>query len=204
MMVEIYEYNNDPSLMWNDQQTYLCIYSDDNIQIADYDFDTGLKLILRGDKIHVYMNDFDMLPGKWTFFGVLSTMVNGQSVAREEIEISGDSVGTATERVYADNDPWRFDHRPGTYILASDREERIAICRMCPLFDRKGFCQSNNMLAIERTKMRIGFCPERKWGSEAEAAELYEKEFVGESTITYVMGDQEEFEAELEEFLKGL
>lgn len=203
-MIEIYEYENDPTLMWNDQQTYLCVYDDNNVQVADYDFDTGIKLMLSNNKIRVYMNESDLVPGKWTFFGVLSTMVDGQSVAREEIEISGESVGTAAVRVYPDNDPWRFDHRPGTYVTAFEREERIAICRTCKLFDRKGLCQSNNMLSIERTKMKIGFCPERKWGSEAEAAELYESEFVGEATITYIMGDQESFDAELEEFLKGI
>lgn len=204
MMIEIYEYDNDPSLAWNDQQTYLCVYDKKNIQIADYDFDTGIKLMLSENKIKVYIEDSNLVTGDWTFFGVLSTIKNGKIVDRQEIEISGSEQGTASSRIYDDNDPWRFDYRPGTYILASEREQRISICRTCPFFNRKGFCESNNTLAIERTKMKIGFCPEGKWGSEAEAAEAYQKEFVGENAVASIANDQKEFEAELEQFLKGL
>lgn len=202
-MIIIYEYKNDPNLMWNDQQTYLCVYDKNNIQVADYDFDTGLNLMLSGDTISVFMEESDLVSGKWTFFGVLSTAENGTIVSREEIEISGKG-GKAKLRTYNDQNPWRFDHRPGTYVSVEEREERISICRSCPMFDRKGFCKINDMLAIERTKMKIGFCPEGKWGSEEEAIELYKTEFVGENTIKYVTDGQAEFEAELDEFLKGL
>jgi hypothetical protein len=203
MIINIYEYENKENLSWNDQQTYLCVYDKNNVQIADYDFDTGLKLMLKDNKIYVYVNDFDLIAGTWTFFGILSTIKNNATVLQEQIEVSGESVGTAEVREYSDEHPWRFNHRPGEYVSVSQRQERISICRECPMFDKRGVCQVNNMLAIERTKMQIGFCPEGKWGSQEESAELYRREFVGESTVEYVLEEQADFDSELEEFLKG-
>lgn len=189
--------------MWNDQQTYLCVYDKNNIQVADYDFDTGLGLMLDGDIIKVFMEESSLVAGNWTFFGVLSAAENGIIVSREMIEING-SGGNAKSQTYSDQDPWRFDHRPGTYVSVKEREKRISICRSCPMFDRKGYCKVNDMLAIERTKMKIGFCPEGKWGSQEDAENFYKTEIVGENNITYVLEEQSDFDAQFDEFLKGL
>lgn len=196
MLIDIYRYKSDDNLMWNDQETYLCVYDKNNIQIADYDFDTGLRLMIKNGSIHIYINDEQLVSGRWEFFG---------NLGNKPVRSSGNKNGDVTIRQYPDLDPWRFDHRPGTYITVPEREKRIDICRTCPMFTKEGMCKVNGMLAIERTKMRIGFCPEGKWGDADDAQSAYEEEFVnGPIKQDFDPEEQEDFNAEFDDFLKGL
>lgn len=196
--------------VWHDGKTFLCVFDKNNKQIADYDFSSGLKLIQDGNNMTVFIYDKDLVPGRWEFFGTKIVQKNDKLI-EEKIKIKGNKNGKPFIRKYDTENPW--NNRGGLfneYVSSSEREKRIKICRSCPLFvNLDGTCSINGDLVIETTKQKYRYCPEEKWGNKKESNEKAASQVPqGDIRMSHLIvpnpNEQEDFENELEEYLKGL
>ena len=198
------------NVVWNNDKTFLCVFDKNGNQIADYDFFSGLRLLLDENTIKVFIFDKDLVPGKWKFFGVITTQKNNK-IIEKRIFFEGIKTGKIFKRKYENKNPWNYHGGTITeYVSAKEREDRMDICRRCPLFNKiDGTCSVNGNLVIATTKRKYDYCPEEKWGNKSEAIRHYSQD-LSEEMIQNIktknitsLNDQEKFEAEFEEYLKG-
>ena len=204
-IVEIYK--DDKKFMWTNNETFLCVFDENDNFITDYDLCSGLKLMEKDDKIIFYVNEDDMVQGKWKLFANRIS----EDFSSEKIIISGESFVGLKTRNFNDNLPWVENCGPGKFVTRSEREKRLNICKTCPLFDVKNMtCNVNLQLVLDTTRDADKYCPEDKWGEKDRIlAEVNEREGLTEERAVAAASlidrqNQLDFENELEEFLKGL
>jgi hypothetical protein len=193
-IVELYSDKIDT--FWVNNETFLYVLDDKNNLIADYDFRTGLKLLKRDKEIVIYINDEDLIPGKWFLF---ATKVHNKK-NKKIIKTKGKKIGVIKTRVFEEERPWDLGYSNQLHVSRKEREERLSICKSCPFFNIKDVtCQIDGSIVLETTKYADKYCPEEKWGDKESAM----KKFAGDAIIVNEE-EQQDFESELEEYLKGL
>jgi len=202
-IVEICE--EDLSTIWNDSKTFLLVFDEKNKQIADYDFSNGLNLLQKENSLVVFFNEEDIVPGKWKFVGT-KIIEKNKKIFEETVEVFGEKSGKYT--VKKNKNPWKENRTWGEYISFEEREKRIKICRNCEFFNQlDGVCSINNVFVLEFTKHKYYYCPENKWGDKEESEKYATQKFYNDSSllknVTINEQDQQNFESELEEYLKG-
>lgn len=205
-IVELYK--DKSSSIWHDGKTYLAVFDDNDKMIADYDLSSGIKILQDNDTITFFITEEELVPGAWKFFGTKVFQKNEKNI-EEKVESSGKLEGNVRERVYAEEDPWNTRRVEGEYVFSKEREERMDICRSCPFFiSEDGTCSINGNFVIESTRHVYSFCPEEKWGDKQLVTEKMSSNPEGDIILpeasVVLEEEQSEFEAELEEYLKGL
>jgi hypothetical protein len=205
-IVEICKQPKD--VVWNDDKTFLCIFDNNGNQIEDYDFYSGLRLMLDGNYIKIFIHDEDLVSGKWKFFGTKSFQKDGKTV-EEKVFFSGEKIEKNIKRKYENKNPWGITRGvKDQYVSAQEREKRMGVCRKCPMFvNFDGTCSVDGSLSILETKKRYSYCPEEKWGNKKKSIEKMKSEYPSD-IINYNVNvdptDQKNFEDELEEYLRRI
>ena len=204
-IVEIYK--DEPDTVWVNDETFLCVFNNENVLIADYDFCSGLKIMQNNKNMTIFINDIDLPSGKWILF---ATKINTQDNLRETIKVEGFKEGEVAAKEFNEEGPWLNNCSPDEQVSKEEREERISICTECPFFNSADMiCTINNRIVLESTKYKGLLCPKGKWGDQ-ETMDRMLKEGLANGDIIMPVGetiskqDQSDFEADLEEFLKGL
>lgn len=205
-IVELYK--DKISSIWHDGKTYLAVFDDNDKMIADYDLSSGIKILQDDDTITFFITEEELVPGTWKFFGTKVIQQNEKNI-EEKVQSSGKLEGDSRERVYLEEDPWNTRRVEGEYVSSKEREERMDICRSCPFFiSEDGTCSINGNFVIESTRHVYSFCPEEKWGDKELVIERMsvapEGDIILPEAVVIAEEEQSEFEAELEEYLKGL
>jgi hypothetical protein len=200
-MIEIYK--ERMPIIWNDSKTFLVVFDENGNQVADYDFSNGLQILQDDQNIVIFVNSEDILPGKWKFFGTKSVQKNGK-IFEESVFSFGEKEGDKKNNI--EEDVWQKKRVWGNYVSFAEREKRINICRKCDFFNQEnGICLANDVLVLEFSKHKYYYCPEGKWGSK-EDFDKYYSEISPDDIImpagTVTAEDQEDFEKELERYLK--
>lgn len=208
-IVELYK--DKANTLWQDHETFLCVFDDNGVLVAGYDFCTGLKLMQDDKNMTIFINDDDLVPGKWILF---ATKVNDDYIKHyitKTIVVDGFKAGTTKGVEFTEEYPWTKNWGHGKYVSRTEREERLAICSKCPLFDSQNIkCSVNEKIVLESTKYENEYCPEGKWGDKEKIeAEILENAISrGDIIIPQAQQidpeEQADFEAEFEEYLKGL
>ena len=204
-IVEIYK--DEPNTVWVNDETFLCVFNNENVLIADYDFCSGLKIMQNNKNMTIFINDIDLPSGKWILF---ATKINTQDNLRETIKVEGFKEGEVAAKEFNEEGPWLNNCSPDEQVSKEEREERISICTECPFFNSADMiCTINNRIVLESTKYKGLLCPKGKWGDQ-ETMDRMLKEGLANGDIIMPVGetiskqDQSDFEADLEDFLKGL
>lgn len=194
-MLEIYSDSFDT--VWRDTDTFLVVYDSSNNIIADYDFQTGLKLLQKDDQLAIYIEDENLVPGRWKFLGTKVKIVDGQQIDTK-VSSEGFKEGQTRTIEFEDDMPWKTIETTNIkWTSRTEREHRLAICKTCPFFDPINIlCTINGQMILDFTKRDHSICPEEKWGDKAKVNQ--------EAGLTFDFDDQQDFERELEEFLKGI
>jgi hypothetical protein len=188
-------YSDDVDTVWNDQKTSLCVLDDNNNLIADYDFRTGLRLLKSDTKFTIYINNDDLIPGKWVLF--VTKIYDGEE--NKTIKVEGNKEGVFKERIFEEERPWDFGYSNQLHVSRQERENRLSVCKSCPFFNIENMtCEIDGENVLDKTKYLDKYCPEEKWGDK----EAVMKKISRSATIIY-QKDQQDFELELEEYLKG-
>lgn len=201
-IIEIYKEKNP--VIWNDSKTFLAVFDDKGNQIEDYDFSTGLQILQDGQNIVVFVNDEDIVPGEWKFFGTKSIQKDGK-IFEESVYSFGKKEGDKKNKL--DDDPWNKKRTWGNYVSLAEREKRIGICKKCDFFSQQdGTCSVNDVLVIEFTKHQYYYCPEGKWGSKEDFdrhySELSADNILMPGGFSIEEKDQEDFEKEFDEYIR--
>lgn len=195
-IIEIYK--DSIECLWHNDETFLCVFDENNNLIADYDLCNGLRLLQKDREIIIYVNDFDFVSGKWILFATKSTKINGEYV-KEKIKVSGKNLNGSNNKEIKEKGAIGKCF-PGEYVSVEEREERLLVCKECPLFDKENMtCSVNDKIVLESTKYKYEYCPEERWGNKEASLE---KDGIIMPQINEQ--EQEDFEKELEEYLKGL
>lgn len=194
-------YSDEINTQWKDDETFLCMFDQNNNLVVYYDLCSGLRLVQDEEKMTVYINNSDLSPGKWIFFGT-KTKVIGNNLIKEKIKIEGFSE-------YGTNHKFkkiRSQNKCTSQETVSEKEqkERISICNSCPFFDKNNMvCKENDRIVLDLTRYKYEYCPKEKWGNKEEVMKkLSENAIINIPQIN--QKEQQEFEKELEEYLKGL
>ena len=204
-IVEIYK--DEPNTVWVNDETFLCVFNNENVLIADYDFCSGLKIMQNNKNMTIFINDSDLPSGKWI---LLATKINIEENLKEKIKVEGFKEGEVTAKVFSDEGPWLDNCGPDERVSREEREERISICTECPFFNSIDMiCTVNNRLVLESTQYKGLLCPKGKWGDQETIDRMLKEglesgEIVMPNAIVIDEQDQSNFEADLEDFLKGL
>jgi hypothetical protein len=197
-ITEIYKTQKDT--IWNDSKTFLMVFDKRGRQIADYDFYTGLQMIQKDDEIIIFIDNKDLVSGRWKFFGTKIKIVESKIIS-ENIFSEGVREGNNTSHTFFKENPWGTQNTNIEYVSFNERKKRIKICRSCPFFVHStGECSVDGKNVIESTKIEKSYCPEEKWGSKEKSIILIEDE--KQADIMFQQ-NQKEFEDELEEYLKN-
>jgi hypothetical protein len=190
--------------VWRDDETFLCVFDNEGRLIADYDFSTGLKIVQNDKEITVYISDDDLVAGRWVFFATKVFQGNDQI---QKIKIEGRKEGNPTKKKLSEDLPWKESPMMGKHVSRKEREERLDICKSCPLFNLENMtCTVNQQIVLNTTKFEDSYCPEKRWGDwDRVFMETYEKQgaTIDREAIKFGSQQQQDFENELEEFLKG-
>jgi len=189
-----------------DDETSLCVFDEYNNLKADYDLTTGLRLLLDGESLTVYIHNKDLVPGAWVLFVGLMTA----EFTKESDTVQGFTEGTPVPRDYNSESPW--DSRQNfTGVTLAERERRLSICALCPLLDTASMtCTVSNKLVTNVTTIDNQYCPEDKWGNKQQVMDeafqlaLDKGEIALPTPISVEKEDQAQFEAELNSYLEGL
>jgi hypothetical protein len=196
-------YKDSPDTIWQNDETFLCVFDDENNLIAEYDFCTGLKLMQSETDMTLYINDDDLVSGKWIFIATKAVPIEGGGYSGEKIRVEGIKGGDTGYVEFNSEFPWNVGNSgPGKYVSRQEREDRVAVCKLCPLFDSKNItCTSDGKNVLKTTKHENEYCPEEKWGNKEKV--LAERGLIVQSQEVDQQ-DQESFEADLEKYLEGL
>lgn len=196
-------YVDKANTVWQNDETFLCVFDIDNNLIAEYDFCTGLRLMQNDQNMTIYINDDDLVAGKWAFIATKSIPVEGGGYLGEKIRVEGFKEGEEGYREFNSQFPWNnANSGPGKYVSRQEREQRVSVCKLCPLFDSKNItCTVDDKNILKITKYENEFCPEEKWGDKQKF--LAERGLTPESQASS-QEEQADFEADLDKFLEGL
>lgn len=196
-------YKDKSETIWQNDETFLCVFDVDNNLIAEYDFCTGLRLMQNDKEMTVYINDDDLVPGKWVFLATKAIPIDGGGYSGEKIRTEGIKEGNEGYREFNSEFPWNTENSgSGKYVSREEREQRVSVCKLCPLFDSKNVtCTADGKNVLKITKYENEYCPEEKWGNKEKF--LVERGLiVGPQEVSEE--DQADFETELDKFLEGL
>ena len=193
-------YSDNPKTIWHNNETFLCVFDDKNNLVADYDFKTGLRLMIDDKKITIYINNDDLVAGKWIFF--VTKIYEENKI--QKIKVEGKKEGETKKRIFKEDRPWDFNYSNQHHVSVKERERRLSICKSCPFFNIENMtCNVDETIALENTKYLDKYCPEDKWGNKEEVLQrLTENDAIARIKINEE--DQGQFESELEEYLRGL
>lgn len=194
--MNILELHSDkPNTVWVDSETFLCVFDENNNLVIDYDFFTGLRLLQKDNEITIYMHDEDLVSGNWTLF---ATKIDEQQ-KKTTAKIKGEKKEHSDKKIILDGRPWDYPYSTQEYVSRKEREERLSICKSCPFFDIENMtCKVDGGIVLDKTKYLYTYCPEEKWGDKAAVIEKFTRNgrIIDEQ-------EQQKFEKELEEYLKG-
>lgn len=188
----------------NGSGTFLTVVNDAGDLIADYSLCTGLRLMQEENNWVVYINDHDLVPGKWTLFvDPLEEGVPSQKVV-------GVKHGDPASRLLPEF-PWS---NCGTVprVSSAERASRLAVCQSCPLFDAETMkCGESGKYLLDATTRDDEFCPQELWGDKEAVLQARVDKAIADgnvpepdtSTGSISAEDQQAFEAELAAFLEG-
>lgn len=91
--------------IWYDAKTFLFVFDENEKQIADYDFSSGLKLLTDGENITIFIYDKDLVPGKWIFVGTQLIQKNDNKIEKK-IKIEGYKEGKYLTTEYNPKNIW--------------------------------------------------------------------------------------------------
>jgi hypothetical protein len=182
---------------WVMSETILYVFNEKNEYAADYDLYTGLFFELdENNNWFISIEEEDLVPGFWKFSGMYVEENGPISEKRKFVKYEGFKEGETRKRIYKEEFPWDFSSSKLSAVSAKEREERMEICRSCPFFNNeKVSCNKNNDLLHYKTKVAEAFCPEGFWGTFNDKIIFFQS--------YEVFDDQEDFEKELDEYLKG-
>lgn len=193
---------------WVRDRTVIRCFDDDGHEVAALDGSTGLAWTLNGDEWAV--DESVLPPGRWVFDGVyLLGYGAGErhtAVVHDEGVSDSDGTGYAAvlERLEAMTEsPWEYVAAPRIFATWAQRQERITICRACPLYDHEsGACTVDESFMVNKTIDASQECPEGKWGvtddfDPAEAERRSQRSVVMVPAVG-PLEDQQQFEAEWE------
>jgi hypothetical protein len=203
-------YKDKPNTLWQNNETFLCVFNENNILVGSYDFNTGLKLMQDDKEMTIFIHDDDLISGKWVLF---ATKVNNDYIkkyTKKMIKVDGFKAGKETEIKFQEQYPWNKNWGHGKYVSREEREKRLSVCSKCPFFNLDNIsCSINKKIVLESTKYHNEYCPEKKWGDkDAVMKEIFDEATLrGDIIISQNhkidIKEQEDFEAELEKYLKG-
>jgi len=192
-IVEIYK--DGTQFMWPNNKTFLCVFDENDNLVTDYDLCSGLKLMQKDNEIIMYVNEDEMVSGKWTLF---ATRTN-KDLSTKEIVIHGYSEVGSKKRIFDKEFPWS-NCGPGDFVSREEREKRLNLCKECPLFDYQNMtCTVDKELVLDITREKDQYCPKEKWGEKQRV--------LSEVTIREGLIDaknQKDFEEDLEKYLEEL
>jgi hypothetical protein len=204
MIIEIYK--DAAGTMWQNDETFLVVLDSQNKLLRDYDFCTGLRLMQDDNEMTAYINDEDLLSGNWIFLG---TKLD-ENFIKYRVKSEGVKEGGFIYKKFTDPNPWE-NCGPGIKVSREKREERLSICKLCPQFNQEDMtCSLDGRIVLEATKYENLYCPEGKWGDKEilEQQNIAERAARGDIILPeqdkIQPTEQEIFEQELEDFLKGL
>lgn len=194
--------------IWKNDETFLCVFDNNNNLLADYDFCTGLKLMQDDKEMTIFINDENLVSGNWVFFATKINTANRTQV-KERIKVSGFKGGSLDKFDIDDEYPWSNNCGPGKYISKKERDDRLSVCKSCPLFDLNNMtCTVDEKMVLQSTKYEDSYCPKEKWGDKAavlaEISERMQGSIIMPQAIKIDQQEQDEFEAELEKYLEAL
>lgn len=203
-------YKDKPNTLWQNNETFLCVFDENNILIASYDFCTDLKLMQDDKEMTIFIHDDDLVPGKWILF---ATKVNNDYIKKyikKRIKVEGNKPGKSKKIKINEEYPWNKNWGHGQYVSRKKREERLSVCSTCPFLNLENMtCSVNKKIVLESTKYENEYCPEEKWGNKEEVMKKMFDSAVSRGDIIISQNqqidqkEQAEFEAEFEEYLKG-
>jgi hypothetical protein len=201
-------YKDKANTVWENDETFLCVFDNNNNLISYYDFCTGLKLMQDDKEMTIFINSDDLALGKWTFFGT-KVVVKNKKELKEKVKVDGikNEKPQNNAKIYS----WPNENcGPGKFVSKKEREERISICKQCPLFDLQNItCTINEKIILKTTKYEHEYCPKEKWGDKDRimanhAASAKAQGIFVPNPVQIDAQEQADFEAELEGYLKGL
>lgn len=193
------------ALIRNDASS-LCVFDPAGELVADYDFCTGLRLLISVDGITVYVNDDDLVPGRWVL--LLSLLDDGQPRVDR---VEGFKAGPPAGRHFVIDYPWA-DCGPGERLSAAVRQARLLVCEGCEFLDVAAMtCEKSGKAVLDATTRAREFCPEDYWGDKQQVVDAINEQaqadgIVPEAVPTAIITaeDQAAFEVELDAFLGGM
>lgn len=168
-----------------DSESSLCVFDPDGNLLADYGFSTGLRILGGSEEWTVYINDDDLVPGRW----VLNLTTMEEELVKSRIE--GFKEGTPQERKLTGDALWEVTGGNIPRVSLDERATRLSICTSCDLLDSNTMtCSVSGKSVLDQTTRRVEFCPEDLWGER--------KTPIPVPIIS--PEDQKQFEADLELF----
>jgi hypothetical protein len=196
-------YKDSPNTLWQNDETFLCVFDEKENLIADYDLCTGLKLMQGEKDMTIYINEDDLVSGKWILLATKTKIIDGEHI-KTKIRANGFKEEGGSLDIFKENDPWSKNCGSQDYVSRQERERRLSICKGCPLFNKDDMlCSINNQIVLQTTKYQNEYCPEDKWGNKEDVFQrLAENGLIPRIEID--KEEQDRFESELEEYFKGL
>ena len=200
-------FKDKANTIWENDETFLCVFDDKNL-VAYYDFCTGLKLMQDDKEMTIFINNDDLVSGKWVFFG---TKVINKNKKQLKEKVKSDGVKNEKSNINLNKYDWPNKNcGPGNFVSKQEKEKRILICKQCPFFDLENIkCTVDDKTVLRSIKYEDEFCPKEKWGDkekikERHAAYAKSQGMIVPQSINIDAEEQADFEAELEAHLRGL
>lgn len=175
------------------EESFLCSYDDKGYIKNFYNICSAILRRYEDGKLIVYIKDSDLPSGDWKFFGSVKHDHNDDW---EYVTSSGNKSGNHSG-IDVDRD---ILCPPVCNCITNDesswtiKKERLNICQECPFFNKKKIkCDKNGDFILKKISHSTQSCPEKRWESDND-----ELDNSKDNT------NQEDFELELEEYLKGI
>jgi hypothetical protein len=197
---------------WMRDATLIRFYLDGK-EIAVIDGVTGLTwTLLNGEPGDPWIVNESVWPiaDRWVFTAAFMRNPNTddaptfQSI-REEGFYGGDGVGYAAlqaELMAKPVSPWDYPGSPILYVMYSEREERLSVCRACEFFNHaESTCTVDDSFIPTKTIDGSQVCPDGRWDQASswdEATADRKREAAVINIPAIPNADQAEFEAEWE------
>lgn len=188
-MIEILKIKKNIS--WNFDKTFLCVIDKKEKIKKSYNFCNGLFTLSDKDSITIFIYDEILCSGKWIFFAsIIDNDTEQESVHIVEGFKPGKYKGK--EEILHKEQLSSMGCGTSLFVDKNEHKNRLNICENCEFYENKNFnCKINNNPIINFTFRSENFCPEKKWSAK-------------EHNIKNNLKNQDDFELELEEYLKGI
>lgn len=200
---------------WVRSRTVVRCYDDDGREVITLDGATGLSWTMEQGDPSLWVDESVLPPGRWVFDGVYLTGLTPLEERRSHVvHVEGVAVndgsgfaGLLAQLEALDESPWEYVPAPRIYATWREREQRMGICRACPLYDHAtGTCTVDDSFMADKTKHSGEVCPDDRWGLasnyDEEEAALRAQRSVNmvpvEAVLAALPDDQQGFEAEWE------